>query len=152
MAKRTSYLAEVGIGALSIAKGLAVTLRNALRPRVTQNYPARPPYLYPRFRGKLRHKRGEDGRLKCTACLACQKACPTLAIPEIQGDEKKGRERRAVTYVWDASRCLFCGLCVQACPFDAITLGQQYSVVTESREGTRFDLNELLEPPTGGTA
>jgi NADH-quinone oxidoreductase subunit I len=143
-------LADLAIGALSIVHGLAVTLRNALRPGVTRDYPARRTYIYPRFRGRMIHKRGEDHRPKCTACLACQKACPTLAIPEIAGDEKKGRERRAKAYLWDASRCLFCNLCVDACPFDAIELGQEYSLVGESRDQMRFELEDLLEPAEDG--
>jgi NADH-quinone oxidoreductase subunit I len=150
VAKRANPIADIGIGAWSIAKGLAVTLRNALRPRVTENYPAERAYVYPRFRGRLVHKRDESGRLKCTACLACQKACPTLALPSIEGDEKKGRERRAVAYVWDASRCFFCGLCVEACPFDAIALSEEYSIVGTSRAETRFELEGLLEPVKGG--
>jgi len=149
--RRASVLAEVGLGAWSIAKGLAVTLRNARRPRVTQNYPARHVHLLPRFRGRLVHKRGGDGRLRCTACLACQKACPTLALPTISGDDRQGRERRAVQYVWDASRCLFCGLCVEACPFEAIAMGQEYSFVGESRDQLRFELDDLLEPRQEGT-
>jgi NADH-quinone oxidoreductase subunit I len=148
--RRANLLVDAFLGALSVARGMAVTLRNAMRPRVTEDYPARPANIQPRFNGSLVHLRDEDGLLKCTACLACQKACPTLAIPFIQGDEKRGRERRAVGYVWDSSRCLFCALCVEACPFDAIVLGQEYSIVTETREGTRFDLEQLLEPATGG--
>ncbi len=148
--KRSNYLAEVVGGAWSIAKGMAVTLRNALRPATTQNYPAKRPPLAPAWRGKMVHKRGEDSRPRCTACMACQKACPTLAIVEIKGDEKKGRERRATSYVWDASRCLFCNQCVEACPFDAIALGGEYSLIGESRQASRFDLPELLEPAEEG--
>jgi NADH-quinone oxidoreductase subunit I len=129
---------------------MAVTLRNALRPRTTESYPAKRPKLPQAWRGRLVHKRGEDGRPRCTACLACQKACPTLAIVQIEGDEKKGRERRVKSYVWDASRCLFCNQCVEACPFDAIALGQEYSMIGESRESARFELPELLEPAEEG--
>jgi len=145
-AKRSSYPAEVIGGAWSIAKGMAVTLRNALRPPVTEDYPARKPKLAPAWRGKMVHKRGEGGRLRCTACLACQKACPTLAIVQIEGDDKKGREKRAKSYLWDASRCLFCNQCVEVCPFDAIRLGQGYNMVGESRADARFELTQLLEP------
>jgi len=149
MAKRTNLLSEVAIAAWSIAKGLSVTLQNALRPRVTRNYPAQRTEISSRWRGRLVHLRGEDGRPRCTACQACQKACPTLAIGTIVGDERKGRERRARGYLWDASRCLFCGLCVEACPFDAIVLSQDYSVVVESRAETIFELAALLEPEKG---
>ena len=148
--KRDSYLAEIAGGAWSIAKGMAVTLRNALRPPITENYPAQRPALPPAWRGKMVHKRGEDGRPRCTACLACQKACPSLAIVEIKGDEKRGRERRATCYVWEASRCLFCNQCVEACPFNAIELGGEYSIIGERREQLRFGLEELLEPAEEG--
>jgi len=150
MARRTSLFAEVGLGAWSIVKGLAVTLQNALRPRVTRNYPARKTRISERWRGRLVHLRGDDDRLRCTACLACQKACPTNALPTIIGDDKKGREKRAQTYIWDASRCLFCGLCVEACPFDAIRLSQEYSIIGEARPAVVFDLARLLEPEQGG--
>jgi NADH-quinone oxidoreductase subunit I len=148
--KRPNYIAEVLGGAWSIAKGMAVTFRNALRRPITEDYPAKPPAIAPAWRGKMVHKRGEDQRPRCTACMACQKACPSMAIVEIKGDEKKGRERRATSYVWDASRCLFCNQCVEACPFDAIKLGQEFGMIGESREGLRFGLEEMLEPPEAG--
>lgn len=149
MPKR-NWLSDIVLAAWSIVKGLAVTLQNAARPRVTENYPAQPTRLSPRYRGRLVHVCDDAGRLKCTACLACQKACPTLALPVIEGDDKKGRERRARAYVWDAGRCLFCGYCVEACPFAAIRMTQAYSLVGDSREQLHFGLEELREP-AGGT-
>lgn len=148
MRMRRNWLVDIVLGLWSIANGLAVTLRNAARPRVTLDYPAKPAPIFPRYRGRLQHLRDETGRLKCTACLACQKACPSLALPVIEGDEKKGREKRARTYLWDAGRCLFCGYCVEACPFDAIRMTTEYSVVGETREELQLGLEQLLEPAT----
>ncbi len=148
--KKHNYAAEVFGGAWSIVKGMAVTLRNTLRPRVTEDYPAKRPGIASAWRGKMVHKRGEDRRPRCTACMACQKACPSMAIVEIKGDDKKGRERRATSYVWDASRCLYCNQCVEACPFDAIKLGQEYGMIGESRDQMKFTLEELLEPAEEG--
>ncbi len=154
MAKRHNWLVEIFTGAWSIVQGLAVTLRNCRAAARHGELPGEAgPRSSPRWRGRLMHLRDEEGRLKCTACLACQKACPTLALPHIEGDEKKGRERRVKSYVWDAGRCLFCNLCVEACPFDAIALEPDYSIVGETPEGhAAAHWIELLEacPPTAG--
>jgi NADH-quinone oxidoreductase subunit I len=149
MSMRRHWLWDIVVGLWSIANGLAVTLRNTARPRVTLDYPAKPVPIFPRYRGRLQHLRDETGRLKCTACLACQKACPTIALPTIEGDDKKGKEKRAKTYLWDAGRCLFCGYCVEACPFDAIRMTMDYSVVGETREALHLGLEQLLEPRGG---
>jgi NADH-quinone oxidoreductase subunit I len=149
VASFTEHVADIAKGAGSIVQGMVVTLRNALRPRVTRNYPAQPTKLQPRFRGRLVHCRAEDGGPKCTACMLCRQACPTEAIREIEG-EGKGKDRRATRYVWDASRCLFCNLCVEACPFGAIRLGQEHRMVGESRQEVCFELEDLLEPSEEG--
>lgn len=146
---RRNWLWDILVGLWSIANGLAVTLRNMVRPRVTLDYPAKPAPIFPRYRGRLQHLRDETGRPKCTACLACQKACPTLALPTIEGDDRKGKEKRVKTYLWDAGRCLFCGYCVEACPFDALRMTTDYRVVGETREALHLGLEQLLEPRGG---
>jgi len=46
----------------------------------------------------------------CTGCMACVKACPTQAAV--------GERKKAHTIIQD--KCIQCGLCFQACRFDAI--------------------------------
>jgi NADH-quinone oxidoreductase subunit F len=46
----------------------------------------------------------------CTGCMACAKACPTQAAV--------GERKKAHTILQD--KCIQCGLCFQACRFDAI--------------------------------
>jgi NADH-quinone oxidoreductase subunit I len=57
----------------------------------------------------------------CTACMVCARECPDWCI-EIDS-HKRGRPR--VLHVLDRfaidySLCMWCGICVEACPFDAL--------------------------------
>jgi len=64
---------------------------------------------------------------KCTACGACEQACPTRAI-EIM--EKDGS--RTVTYL--LGKCSYCRTCETACPDDAVELIQEYQLVFQDKK------------------
>ncbi len=66
---------------------------------------------------------------RCTACVICARECPTWCISlsshtEPLPDSPPGpRQRtRAVldSFELDWARCMYCGICVEACPFDAL--------------------------------
>jgi len=42
-------------------------------------------------------------------------------------------ERYAAVYEINMSRCIFCGYCEVACPFDAITMGHDYELSDYNR-------------------
>ena len=59
---------------------------------------------------------------RCTGCSTCAQACPDGCIlvatsPREDGSLNKDR------YEIDFRLCMFCGLCVEACPFEAIQAG-----------------------------
>jgi NADH-quinone oxidoreductase subunit I len=148
MAKnQPGLLADVLNGAWSLVVGLRVTLKNWMEPKITVQYPFKEKLSYaPRYRGRMVHLRDpETGRLRCTACQACVKACPANVIA-LEGDDKKGRERRARSYVWNQPRCMFCNLCVEACPFKAIILSNETDSPAYSREDLVWQLDRMLEP------
>jgi NADH-quinone oxidoreductase subunit I len=45
------------------------------------------------------------------------------------------------------SRCMFCGLCGDACPLDALELTQDFEIANYTREGTIWDRQALEEGP-----
>jgi len=93
----------------------------------------RPP---PDFRGKP-----DLDPEKCTACGACEQACPTRAI-EIS--EKNGK--RTVKYLF--GKCSFCRTCEIVCPDDAVKLTQEYLLVFKDRKAATFSADiELLRCP-----
>ncbi|QEE15309.1 4Fe-4S binding protein [Promethearchaeum syntrophicum] len=60
---------------------------------------------------------------KCTSCYQCVKACPKNALfkPEIPKGKKVPRKER-VPFFPDPLKCVFCGVCLTLCPFDAISM------------------------------
>ena len=102
---------------LGIAKGMLMTLRHLFRRPFTVQYPEEVRHVPPRARTNLLWF---DER--CTGCSTCAQACPDGCIlvatsPREDGSLNKDR------YEIDFRLCMFCGLCVEACPYEAIQSG-----------------------------
>jgi NADH-quinone oxidoreductase subunit I len=82
------------------------------------------------------------------ACNLCALACPENLI--VVGWHRDDATRRKVltTFTYDTSRCMFCGLCEDACPTDCLELTQDFEMATYSREGAIWDRHRLEEGPT----
>jgi len=82
----------------------------------------------------------------------CAVACPAEAITmeaaeRLPGEEKLYREEKyAAKYEINMLRCIFCGLCEEACPKDAIYLSQTFAPANYGRKGFIYGKNELLIP------
>ncbi|MCT9006879.1 NuoI/complex I 23 kDa subunit family protein [Streptomyces rhizosphaerihabitans] len=107
-----------------LAKGLAVTLRTMTKKTVTAQYPDAQPQLPPRTRGVI--ALFEEN---CTVCMLCARECPDWCIyidshketvpPAAPGGRERSRnvlDRFAI----DFSLCMYCGICIEVCPFDAL--------------------------------
>ena len=53
-------------------------------------------------------------------------------------------ERYARIYEINLSRCIFCGYCELACPFDAITLGNEFEISEHNRDDQIYTKDMLL--------
>ena len=73
-------------------------------------------YIANRYRGIL----NVDMEI-CTACLACEKACPIDCIQIlIEKDPDNPKLRTFRGFDIDLAKCMFCGLCEVPCPTGAI--------------------------------
>jgi NADH-quinone oxidoreductase subunit I len=57
------------------------------------------------------------------------------------------KRKDLTTFTYDTSRCMFCGLCEDACPVDALELTQDFEMATYTREGQIWDRQTLEEGP-----
>ncbi|WP_232327616.1 4Fe-4S binding protein [Herbidospora yilanensis] len=117
-----------------------MTLRHMLRRSVTQQYPEVRPDLPPRSRGVIALV--EEN---CTSCMLCARECPDWCIyidshketlPAPEGG--RPRQRNVLDrFAIDFSLCMYCGICIEVCPFDALFWAPEF----EYAEG---DIRNLL--------
>ena len=130
-----------GVPGSGLAKGLAVTLRTMTRRSTTRQYPDVEPDLPPRSRGVIALL--EEN---CTVCMLCARECPDWCIT-IEGHKEstpasgpggRTRQRNVLDrFAIDFSLCMYCGICIEACPFDALFWSPEF-------EYAEYDIRELL--------
>jgi NADH-quinone oxidoreductase subunit I len=133
-----SYLA-------SVLKGMWITLRHLVRPKVTMQYPEQTWALPENYRGLPALVRDEDGRVKCVACFLCEYVCPPKAIHIEAQEIPTGVEKGPRIFEINMLRCIMCGYCEEVCPEQAIFLTKEYTTVGLSREEMIFPKERLLE-------
>ncbi len=84
---------------------------------------------------------------RCTGCASCAKYCP-LGIIEIVTspggfDIQQGESYAIDVFDIDIGRCMFCGLCVEACPYDALHMGSQFDRSQYERGALVITVDEL---------
>jgi NADH-quinone oxidoreductase subunit I len=110
--------------------GLGVTFRTMMKPAVTVQYPHEREDPPARSRGVIALK--EEN---CTVCMLCARQCPDWCI-YIEGHKEKrpprrpgGRDRTVSVldrFDIDYALCMYCGICVEVCPFDALFWSPEY--------------------------
>ncbi len=100
-----------------IAKGMSLTLKSLFRPVATLQYPeeTRDVPVYARTNLLWFEER-------CTGCSTCAQACPDGCILVATSQDAEGR-RNIDRYEIDFRICMYCGLCTEACPYEAIQPG-----------------------------
>ena len=123
------FFGSVFAGAQSLGKGLRITLSYFFRPStiVTQQYPENRETLkmFDRYRARLFVVEDDNQYHKCTACQACQTACPNDSI-QVFARKNAANKDEIDHLIWRMDTCTFCNACVQVCPWAAIEFGGEF--------------------------
>lgn len=134
------YFKSIFGGLLNLILGMRISILNFFRPKITEQYPEnrKIQVMFERFRGKLAMPHNSNNEHRCTACGICQMNCPngTIVINTRQEivDAESGKMRKVLDrYIYNLGSCIFCDLCVQTCPQDAIEWSQEFEHSTFTR-------------------
>ena len=126
-----------------LATGLKLTMKTLFTRPVTINYPLEKETPVPRARGVI-----SLDTEACTVCMLCARECPDWCI-YIEGHKEEqppskpgGRARSRATldrFDIDYALCMYCGICVEVCPFDALFWSPEY-------EYSEYDVGTMLHP------
>ena len=144
------YFVSIFKGFYSLIKGMEVTGKELVTPKVTEQYPENRAKLHipERFRATLEFIYDDNGYHKCIACGSCERNCPnqTISITKRMVDLPDGKKKMKLDkYMYDLGSCTFCGLCVQVCPTNAIEFSNDFEQAVFTREKLHKQLNYLPE-------
>jgi NADH-quinone oxidoreductase subunit I len=146
------YLRKVWLGFYTVLLGMKVTIRYFFSPSITLQYPDQKWEIPDGARGKL------DVHIDdCIGCLQCARACPVECItietkkppPGLDmGKTSDGTKKKLVVPFFDINltTCLYCGLCVEACPTGCIRMTKDYEYSVYDRGELLLSFGKDLDP------
>jgi len=86
---------------------------------------------------------------KCTGCQLCAIACEGIAeaIGMVKIDKTYTHNKNSIMPQIDYGKCVFCGLCVDACPFYALFMTDDYELAAYTKEHLIYTPDQLAVKP-----
>jgi NADH-quinone oxidoreductase subunit I len=90
----------------------------------------------------------------CTSCMLCARECPDWCIyidshtETTPASTPGGRDRQRHVldrFAIDYSLCMYCGICIDVCPFDALFWSPEYSYAEVDLLGLTHEKDALRE-------
>ena len=146
------YFKGLGQGVTSLFKGLSVTGKEFVTPKITEKYPDNRENMNisQRFRARLELVYDKDGNHKCIACGTCERVCPngTITLETKMTETWDGKKKKKLEkYIYDLGSCTFCQLCVHNCPTHALDFSNDFEQAVFTRDQLVKKLNYLPEKP-----
>lgn len=130
-------------------KGMGLTLKSMFKKAPVTMYPDEKEVPVPRARGVI----SLDAEA-CTVCMLCARECPDWCIyieghKEAKEPDKPGGRIRTKNeldrFDIDYSLCMYCGICVEVCPFDALFWTPEYEYGEESISNLLHNQERLVD-------
>jgi NADH-quinone oxidoreductase subunit I len=130
-------------------KGMGLTLKAMFTKAPVTMYPDEKEIPVPRARGVI----SLDAEA-CTVCMLCARECPDWCIyieghKEAQAPDKPGGRIKTKNeldrFDIDYSLCMYCGICVEVCPFNALFWTPEYEYGEQSISNLLHNQERLVD-------
>ncbi|MBI5363910.1 MAG: 4Fe-4S binding protein [Planctomycetes bacterium] len=127
---------------------LKTSFTNLMRRPTTVQFPTEKRVRAERYRSSFALLHDEAGDELCIGCLQCERICPSQVIAIKAAGKKEspvtGKKRGyADDFILDLNACIYCELCVQVCPTDAIVMTREPEVPAYGREDLVLTMAKL---------